>query len=46
MGGVLGTNGWDRERNLDAARALGMQAVRYADADRLRTDLAALDVVF
>jgi len=35
----------DRPRNLDAARALGMQTVLFTDADRLRRDLAALGVV-
>lgn len=34
----------DRERNLDTARALGMTAVLYTDAERLRADLAALGV--
>jgi putative hydrolase of the HAD superfamily len=35
----------DRERNLDTARALGMTAVLYTDAERLRADLATLGVV-
>jgi putative hydrolase of the HAD superfamily len=34
----------DRERNLDTARALGMTAVLYTDAERLRADLATLGV--
>jgi putative hydrolase of the HAD superfamily len=34
----------DRERNLDTARALGMTALQYTDAERLRADLAALGV--
>lgn len=34
----------DRERNLDTARALGMTALQYTDAERLRADLASLGV--
>jgi len=34
----------DREQNLPPARALGMRAIRYTGAERLRQDLAALDV--
>ena len=34
----------DRERNLDPARALGMQVVHYTDAVALQADLAALGV--
>jgi putative hydrolase of the HAD superfamily len=34
----------DRERNLEPARALGMQAIRFTDAIRLRQELAVLGV--
>ena len=34
----------DRERNLEPARALGMQAIRFTDAIRLRQELAILGV--
>jgi putative hydrolase of the HAD superfamily len=34
----------DREQNLPPARALGMRAIRYTGAERLRQDLAALGV--
>ena len=34
----------DRERNLEPARALGMQAIRFTDAIRLRQELAGLGV--
>lgn len=34
----------DRERNLEPARALGMQVIRFTDALRLRQDLAGLGV--
>ena len=34
----------DRERNLEPARALGMQTIRFIDAIRLRQELAALGV--
>jgi putative hydrolase of the HAD superfamily len=34
----------DRERNLEPARTLGMQAIRFTDALRLRQDLAGLGV--
>jgi len=34
----------DREQNLPPARALGMRAIRYTGAGRLRQDLAALGV--
>ena len=34
----------DRPRNLDPARALGMQTVHYTGVERLRADLAALGV--
>ncbi len=34
----------DRERNLEPARALGMRAIRFTDALRLRQDLAGLGV--
>ena len=34
----------DRTRNLDTARALGMQTVHYIDADQLRAELTAFDV--
>ena len=35
----------DRERNLDTARAIGMTAILYTDAERLRADLATHGVV-
>jgi putative hydrolase of the HAD superfamily len=34
----------DRERNLEPARALGMQAIRFTDAIRLRQELADIGV--
>ena len=34
----------DRERNLEPARALGMQTIRFTDAIRLRQELAGLGV--
>jgi putative hydrolase of the HAD superfamily len=34
----------DRERNLDPARTLGMRAIRFTDAARLRQELADLGV--
>ena len=34
----------DRERNLEPARTLGMQTIRYTDALRLRQELAGLGV--
>jgi putative hydrolase of the HAD superfamily len=34
----------DRERNLEPARTLGMQTIRFTDALRLRQDLAELGV--
>ncbi len=34
----------DRERNLEPARALGMQTIRFTDALRLRQELAGLGV--
>jgi putative hydrolase of the HAD superfamily len=34
----------DRERNLEPARALGMRAIRFTDALRLRQELAELGV--
>ena len=34
----------DREQNLEPARALGMQTIRFTDAPRLRQDLAGLGV--
>jgi putative hydrolase of the HAD superfamily len=34
----------DRERNLEPARALGMQTIRFIDAIRLRQELAAMGV--
>jgi putative hydrolase of the HAD superfamily len=34
----------DREGNLEAARALGMQTIRYTDAPQLRRELAGLGV--
>lgn len=34
----------DREQNLSPARALGMRTLRYAGADRLAADLAALGI--
>jgi putative hydrolase of the HAD superfamily len=34
----------DRERNLEPARTLGMRTIRYADAARLRQELASLGV--
>ncbi len=35
----------DRERNVETARALGMAAILYTDAERLRADLATHGVV-
>jgi putative hydrolase of the HAD superfamily len=35
----------DRERNLEPARTLGMQTIRFTDALRLRQDLAGLGVL-
>jgi putative hydrolase of the HAD superfamily len=34
----------DREQNLEPARSLGMQTIRFTDARRLRQDLAELGV--
>ena len=34
----------DREQNLEPARALGMQTIRFTDAVRLRQELAGLGV--
>jgi len=34
----------DRERNLEPARTLGMQTIRYTDALQLRQELASLGV--
>jgi putative hydrolase of the HAD superfamily len=34
----------DRERNLEPARALGMQTIRFTDAARLKQELAGLGV--
>jgi hypothetical protein len=34
----------DREQNVEAARALGLRALRFVDAERLERDLAALGV--
>jgi putative hydrolase of the HAD superfamily len=34
----------DRERNLEPARALGMQTIRFTDTTRLRQELAGLGV--
>jgi putative hydrolase of the HAD superfamily len=35
----------DREQNLEPARALGMQTIRFTDAPQLRQDLAGLGVL-
>jgi putative hydrolase of the HAD superfamily len=36
----------DRERNLEPARSLGMQTIRFTDAAKLRQDLAGLGVQY
>ena len=36
----------DRERNLEPARSLGMQTIRFTDAATLRQDLAGLGVQY